>query len=56
MTVAAGARPITWQTELERTIQRFQNVGDLVAGANEPALGQSPRQEVYRKHKARLYY
>ncbi len=45
-----------WQTELERTTQRIHNLTELVAESNQPTLAQSPRQEVYRKHKARLYY
>ena len=45
-----------WQTEMERTVRRIHNFTELVAESNEPAIAQSPRQEVYRKHKARLYY
>ncbi|MXW34385.1 MAG: alpha/beta fold hydrolase [Chloroflexi bacterium] len=44
-----------WETEIERTIRRVRNIGELVAESNEPVVAQSPRQEVYRKHKARLY-
>lgn len=44
-----------WQTELERGFQRIRNVSEAIAGTREPAVGQTPRQEVYRKHKARLY-
>ncbi|MCY4509344.1 MAG: hypothetical protein OXG35_20635, partial [Acidobacteria bacterium] len=31
-----------WQTEIERTMQRVRNIGELVAESNEPAVGQSP--------------
>ncbi len=44
-----------WETEIERTVRRVRNIGELVAESNEPLVAQSPRQEVYRKHKARLY-
>jgi len=45
-----------WKTESERSIQRLRNLADIVAGSREPAVGQSARQEVYRKGKARLFY
>ena len=45
-----------WQTEMERSLKRLRNLSDLVADPRDPAVGQSPRQEVYRKHKARLYW
>jgi polyhydroxyalkanoate synthase len=43
------------QEELERTLGRMKNFAELVAGGREPAIGPTPRQEVYRKGKARLY-
>ena len=45
-----------WRAEMERSVQRIQNLTELATGSNEPAVGQSPRVEVYRKYKARLYY
>lgn len=45
-----------WRTELERGFKRFRNLSDVMAGSAEPAVGQTPREEVYRKHKARLYH
>ena len=48
------ARP-AWDTEVERTVRRVRNISELVAESNEPEVAQSPRREVYRKHKARLY-
>lgn len=45
-----------WKAEMDRSVQRVQNITELVSGSSEPEVGQSPRHEVYRKHKARLYY
>ena len=45
-----------WRAEMDRSVQRIQNLTELATGSNEPVVGQSPRVEVYRKHKARLYY
>ncbi len=45
-----------WRAEMDRSVQRIQNLTELATGSNEPIVGQSPRVEVYRKHKARLYY
>lgn len=44
-----------WRTEFERNIRRVRNLGELAAESNEPAVAQSPRREVCRKYKARLY-
>jgi polyhydroxyalkanoate synthase len=44
-----------WQQELERSVRRFTNLTDLVASPKEPRTGQTPRQEVYKRNKSRLY-
>ena len=49
-------RYAAWNSEMDRSVQRLHNLAELVSGSNEPVVGQSPRQEVYRKHKARLFH
>jgi polyhydroxyalkanoate synthase len=44
-----------WQEELERSRRRLENFVRLVTDAGEPRTGPTPRQEVYRRNKARLY-
>src|SRR5947207_11297157 len=54
---AAAASPETvkqWQEELDRNVRRLTNLGKL-ATASEPRTGQTPRQEIYKKNKSRLY-
>ncbi|HXH84833.1 MAG TPA: hypothetical protein VNN07_18135, partial [Candidatus Tectomicrobia bacterium] len=43
-----------WREELERNVQRLANLTRL-ATAGEPRTGQTPREEVYRRNKSRLY-
>ena len=45
-----------WTAEADRHVQRMRNFAELLVDPKDPAIGQSPRVEVYRKHKARLYY
>ncbi len=45
-----------WQAEIDRHVRRVRNVTELLTAPKDPAIGQSPRTEVYRKHKARLFY
>ena len=57
--VAAGAAasPETvrqWQQELDRNVRRLANMARLATAA-EPRTGQTPRQEVYKRNKSRLY-
>lgn len=42
-----------WQEEMTRNLKRMLNVAELV-NPKEPPVGQTPRQEIYRKGKARL--
>jgi polyhydroxyalkanoate synthase len=44
-----------WQQELERSMRRFTNLTDLVTSPKEPRTGQTPRQEIYKRNKSRLY-
>jgi polyhydroxyalkanoate synthase len=56
-----GAPPVAsdavrqWQEEFERTARRVRNLADMVLNPSEPKVGQSPREEVYRRNKSRLY-
>src|SRR5207244_8525376 len=54
--VSASAESVRqWQEELDRTLRRFQNLGEMVSNPIEPRTGVTPRQEVYRRNKSRLY-
>src|SRR3989338_4106321 len=58
VTAAAPASPETvkqWQEELEKNVKRLRNLQTIVAGGTEPKVGQTPREEVYKKNKSRLY-
>jgi polyhydroxyalkanoate synthase len=44
-----------WQEDLSRNLLRMKNFSTIVLNTEEPAVGQSPRQEIYRKGKSRLY-
>ncbi len=44
-----------WQQELERTVRRMQNLAELTFAPKEPRTGQTPREEIYRRNKSRLY-
>ena len=44
-----------WQEELDRQARRVKNLGDMLFNATEPKTGPTPRQEVYRRNKSRLY-
>src|SRR3989441_5890836 len=60
-THAAAAAPAApevlkhWQEELERTRLRMKNFARMMADPVEPKTGQTPRQEIYKKNKSRLY-
>src|SRR3989442_4372679 len=54
--VSASAESVRqWQEELDRTLRRFQNLGEMVSNPVEPRTGVTPREEVYRRNKTRLY-
>jgi polyhydroxyalkanoate synthase len=44
-----------WQEELDRNVRRLRNFAQMVGNPTEPRVGATPRQEVYRKNKSRLY-
>src|SRR5438128_8589027 len=55
----AGAPPAEtikrWQEELERGFRRLGNLHGMVMNPVEPKTGQTPRVEVYKRNKSRLY-
>src|SRR5215471_8296230 len=44
-----------WQEELERGVRRLHNLHELVTNPVEPKTGQTPRREIYKRNKSRLY-
>lgn len=44
-----------WQEEFDRTVRRVQNLTQMVVNPPEPKVGQTPRQEIYKRNKSRLY-
>jgi polyhydroxyalkanoate synthase len=44
-----------WQQELERGVHRVRNLAELMVRPRAPRTGQTPRQEVYRRNKSRLF-
>lgn len=44
-----------WQEELSRNLLRMKNFAEMALNPQEPAVGQTPRAEIYRKNKSRLY-
>src|SRR5262245_63258179 len=54
--VGASAESVRqWQEEIDRTLRRFHNLGEMVSNPVEPRTGVTPREEVYRRNKSRLY-
>ncbi|MBI4634832.1 MAG: alpha/beta fold hydrolase [Candidatus Rokubacteria bacterium] len=54
----AAASPETirqWQEEMDRNFKRMKNLAGMVLDPQEPRTGQTPREEVYKKNKSRLY-
>src|ERR1043166_6967165 len=45
-----------WNQEVDRNLKRMQNFTSLVMDRTEPEVGCTPRQEIYRKNKSRLFY
>jgi len=43
-----------WQEEMDRNLKRMTNFVGLL-DAKDPSVGQTERQEIYRKNKSRLY-
>src|SRR2546426_8554509 len=44
-----------WQEELERAVGRAENLQRMITNPQEPRVGQTPRQAIYKKNKSRLY-
>jgi polyhydroxyalkanoate synthase len=44
-----------WQEELDRNRRRVENFAKLLTDPAEPRTGQTPRQEVFKRNKSRLY-
>jgi polyhydroxyalkanoate synthase len=44
-----------WQEDSARNLLRMQNFVEMTRNPDPPPVGQSPREEIYRKRKARLY-
>ena len=44
-----------WQEHVDRTLLRMKNVAQLTVNPIEPRTGQTPREEVYKRNKSRLY-
>jgi hypothetical protein len=44
-----------WQEELNRTARRAENLRKMLTDPVEPKVGQTPREEIYKRNKSRLY-
>jgi polyhydroxyalkanoate synthase len=44
-----------WQEELDRTFRRLQNLAAMITHPSEPRTGVTPREEIYKRNKSRLY-
>ena len=44
-----------WMEEIDRQRRRFANLASMIASPTEPKTGQTPREEIYRTNKSRLY-
>jgi len=44
-----------WQDEFDRNVKRVRNLTDMVLNPTNPKVGQTPREEVYKRNKSRLY-
>src|SRR5688572_15402551 len=44
-----------WQEEFERQRRRAQNLSEMLVNPTEPRVGCTPREEIYRTNKSRLY-
>src|SRR5256884_1215591 len=55
-TLEPRAETVTqWQEELERVVRRAENLHRMLTNPQEPKVGQTPREEIYKKNKSRLY-
>jgi polyhydroxyalkanoate synthase len=44
-----------WHEEVSRNMLRMQHFATMLLHPEEPEVGPTPREEIYRKHKSRLY-
>jgi polyhydroxyalkanoate synthase len=44
-----------WEVELERTLRRAQNLSELFVRPREPEMALTPREEIHRTNKSRLF-
>src|SRR3989454_9313277 len=44
-----------WQEELRRNALRMKHFSEMIMNPKEPEIGPTPREEIYRKNKSRLY-
>src|SRR5262245_21385623 len=44
-----------WQQELDRAVRRAENLQRMLVTPQEPKVGQTPRTEIYKRNKSRLY-
>jgi hypothetical protein len=44
-----------WQEELRRNSLRMKHFSEMVMNPKEPEVGPTPREEIYRKGKSRLW-
>src|SRR6059058_3272176 len=44
-----------WEEEISRAVRRAENLHRMLTNPQEPRVGQTPRQEIYKKNKSRLY-
>jgi polyhydroxyalkanoate synthase len=44
-----------WQDELDRNYRRMKNLTEMMLSPREPRTGQTPREEIHRTNKSRLY-
>lgn len=52
----AWTEPLTlWQEELSRNLLRMKNFAAMTLSPGDPSVGPTPREEIYRKNKSRLY-
>jgi len=55
---AAGVAPEVlerWQQEIDRTVRRMDNLARLALTPPQPRVGPTPREEIWRTNKSRLY-
>src|SRR5947199_2363452 len=44
-----------WEEEISRAVRRAENLHRMLTNPQEPKVAQTPREEIYKKNKSRLY-